>query len=147
MKDIIKISLITLLIAGISACDKDSKTAGNKIAESKALITINKTLYHLPIQVCNKPRTDTFKRQSIIHYSIVAQDMNNKTKTVLYVNGVKGKKESFANYKLELNQNGSVTTLLGKIPYESFDGKKLNYKGQTKVDKKSYPIEISVNCK
>lgn len=147
MKSIIKISLIALLLTAISACDNsDSSGSSNKAALNEALITINKTLYHLPIQVCNKPRTDTFKGQSITHYSIVAQGITGKTKIVLLLNGVKSK-ENITNYKVELHQNGSVTTMLGKMPYENFDGKFLDYKGQTIVAKKSYPLEIHLNCK
>lgn len=149
MKHLLKITLTTILLSSLSACDnKDSTKIISNIKANTAVITIgNKAAYHMPVQVCNKPRTDTFKGQSITHYSIVAQSNKNKVKATLLINGVKGKKEDIANYKLELNDNGERKTFLGKAPYKIFDGSIFHYIGRANTIEESHPIEITINCK
>ncbi len=165
---LIHIMLFTLLVTAISACDSDKKNkdktiktqarpaVSTPVAKQKSIlantakITISEKSYTLPIRLCNKPRTDTFKGQSITHYSILAQNSPIGAKKIIFpifsISGVTGDKGNIANYKLELNSNGLKKTYSGKAPYEIFDSGKIHYKGKTKEGKKIVPIEIRVNC-
>ena len=165
MKQLIKIILITLLpvttVIGLTACDNSEKTINPKklkkathnttsTIKNTAIIKIGQKDYNLPIRLCNKPRTSTFKGQSITHYSVLAQQGLVENKKVSYpvfsISGVTGDRKSTSNYKLELNNKGLKTTYSGKAPYNIFNGNTLHYKGQTKQGKKTIPIEITINC-
>lgn len=165
MKQLIKIIITTLLsttmMIGLTACNNDEKATNTKnttkvthsttlTTKNTAIIRINKKDYNLPIRLCNKPRTNTFKGQSITHYSVLAQQGLVENKKVSYpifsISGVTGSKKSTSNYRLELNNKGLKTTYSGKAPYNIFTGNTLHYKGQTKEGKNTVPIEITINC-